>query len=194
MTANTNVNVSPAQTESWINADGLRVKFGATEAEKGKGGEFNNTDRFHVSEIDVDYTVAALGTDATHNVILDYDLIIPSGAIIEKVEFEVVTAWDSASSDVVLNFGTLSRPAAGSTSFTIVDADGLMAAVAKSVIDLAGNLVVSQAAGSYPDITTYSGAQVGTAISGDCVVSCYWGNHVPTAGAGKLRLYWRDAA
>jgi hypothetical protein len=193
MVDNTNVNAAPAQTPGWVNPDGLRVKFGRGEAELGVGGEFRTgRGNQRISEFYVDYSVVALGTDATHNVILDYDTVIPAGAYLEKAEFFVTEAWDSASNDVALNFGMLKIPDAGSTAYVIDDADGIMDTVAKTVIDLAGNLVVTQAAGSYPDITTYAGALMGTALAtNNRVVSAFWENHVPTTGAGWLRLYWQ---
>ena len=183
MADNTNVNTN----RGWINGDGLRVKFPQDAIVVGKAGTYRTHTSTLVTEIDVGYAQMALGTDGTHAVVLDYDTVLPVGASIEKCEFYVTTAWDSASSDVALNFGLIKR-----TDFTtIIDTDGLMDTVAKTVIDLAGNLVVTQAAGSYPDITTYAGALLGTALSFDSVVVGYWENHAPTAGAGKLKIYWR---
>src|SRR5690242_17060 len=123
MVDNVNVNVAPAQTPGWVN-DGLRVRFGVEEAGKGVGGEYRTNGPQRMTELYVDYTVAALGTDATHNVILDYDVILPAGASVEKCEFFASEAWDSTGNDVALNFGLLARPAAGSTAYVIVDADG----------------------------------------------------------------------
>lgn len=193
MTDNVNVNAAPAQSPGWVNSDGLRVKFGRQEAELGMGGEYANLGYTRDSVIYVDYTVVALGTDATHNVILDYDLVFPAGAVIEHCEFKVTEAWDSASNDVALNFGLLARPAAGSTAYAIVDADGLMDTVAKTVIDLLGNSVHTESAGGYPDITTYAGVLQNTVLASDSVVSSFWENHVPTSGAGWLKIRWRYA-
>src|SRR5689334_6117956 len=167
MTANTDVNVAPAQTRDWINADGLRVKFPVSEVALATGGEVAEQGGYrHVTEFNVDYTVAALGTDGTHCVVLDYDVVFPAGGVIEKVDFIVTSAWDSTSNDVALNFGLIQR----SDFTTIIDTDGLMDTVSKSVIDLAGNVVTTQAAGSYPDITTYGGALLGGALAYDSVV------------------------
>lgn len=184
MTANTNVNTN----NPYVNADGLEVKYGVRASTSGSGGTYSDLlGSVNITEFDVDYTTLALGTDGTHAYVLDYDTVLPASAVIEKCEFFVTTAWDSASSDVALNFGLIKR-----TDFTtIIDTDGLMDTVAKTVIDLAGNLVVTQAAGSYPDITTYAGAVIGTALSYDSIVVGYWETHVPTSGAGKLRIYWR---
>jgi hypothetical protein len=193
MVDNTNVNVAPAQTPGWVNADGLRVKFGRQEAELGAGGEFANIGPYHTSQFYVDYSVVALGINDTNSVILDYDMVFPAGAVIEHCEFKVTEAWDSASNDVALNFGLLARPAAGSTAYVIVDADGLMNTVAKTVIDLLGNSVHTESAGGYPDITTYAGVLMNTTLASDSVVSAYWENNVPTVGAGWFRVNWRYA-
>jgi len=182
MAINTNVNLSPPEH----NADGLLRKYGRTESVQGRGGEFMVDSSTHVTEFNVGYADFALGTDATHNYILDYDVVLPAGAILEKCEFFTTTAWDSSGDGFIANFGLIKR-----SDFTIIDADGLMDSVTQSVMDLAGNLVVTQAAGSYPDITTYAGAELGTALSYDSLVTCFWETAAPTAGAGKLKIYWR---
>lgn len=191
MVDNTNVNVAPAQTPQWVNADGLRVKFGKGEAELGYCGEYETDTSERMLEFFVHWSVVALGITATQNVILDYQTYIPEDAVLTKSEFFVTEAWDSTSNDVALNFGTLSIPAAGSTAYAIVDADGIMNTVAKTVIDLAGNTVLCQAAGGDP-ATTYTGAQLGAVASSsaNCVVSAYWENHAPTQGAGYLRVWY----
>lgn len=178
-------------TGVWVNADGLRVKYGATaEATSGKGGEYCTYGPQQVTEIDVVGTALVDAVDDTNVYILDYDAILPEGCVIEKAEFMVTTAFDSTSNNVALNFGLVRQ-----TDYTtIIDADGIMNTVAKTVIDLAGNLVVTQAVGSYPDITTYVGAVLGTATAYPSVVCAYWENNAPTQGAGKLRLYWRHTA
>jgi hypothetical protein len=190
MVDNVNVNVAPAPTPQWVNADGLRVKFGAAEAEQSVGGEYRTYGAQRCSEIYVDWNVMALGTDATHNVIFDYDVVIPTGAIIERAEFWVTEAWTSAGDAAVLNFGLLTKPAAGSTAYAIVDADGILAGVVETVIDVIGNMVEGQAAGGYIDQTTYSGADLGQVTVADCLVSGYWTAAVNTGGAGYLRLFW----
>jgi hypothetical protein len=191
MTDNTNVNVAPAQTPQWVNADGLRVKFGKGEAELGYAGEYETDTSERMLEFFVHWSVVALGTDDTHSVILDYQTVIPEDAIITRAEFYVTEAWDSTSNDVALNFGTLTIPAAGSTAYAIVDADGIMNTVAKTVIDLAGNRVAVIAAGSDPT-STYTGALLGavSSASANSVVSAYWENHAPTQGAGYLRVWY----
>lgn len=189
MAANTNVNLVYPE----YNKDGLAINYGRSEAIVGRGGDVQTTGDQHVALFKVDYADVALGTGATSNFVLSYTTMIPKGAVITKCEFLVTTAWDSTSSDVALNFGLVKNDATNTTGHTIVDADGLMDTVAKTVIDLAGNLVVTQAPGSYPDITTYAGAELGTARAENQLVTCFWENHAPTQGAGVLRVYYRGA-
>lgn len=168
----------------WVNQDGLRVKFAAEEAVQGTAGTFmGHIGHQKITEFDIDYATIALGTSSTNVVILDYDVVLPDGALIDKVEFQVGTAWDSVSSDVTLNFGLVRR----SDFTTIVSATGLVAALAKSAIDTFGALVPIYQEGA----NTYIGASVGAALAHDSVVCAHWTNHAPTQGTGKLRIYWR---
>lgn len=170
----------------WVNNDNLRVKFAAEEAVQGTGGTFSGRiGHQKITEYDVSYAAVARGTSATTVEILDYDVIIPDGAVIDKIEFQVGTAWDSASSDVALNFGLVKR----SDFTTIVDADGLVDSLAKTAVDTPNALVViyneanSTGAGALLDDTS--------PVAFDSVVCAFWENHAPTSGTGKLRIYWR---
>lgn len=181
MALNTNVNTNNAT----VNADGLRTKYGIADWALGAGGEYRTNTSTRQTEFSIDYTTLALGTDGTHAYVLDYDVVLPAGAIIEKIEFQVGTAWASASSDVTLNFGTIQR----SDFATIIDTDGLVDSLAKSVIDTENALVsISNEANA-----TYAGALLDDVggLTFDSVVVGYWENHVPTAGTGKLRIMWR---
>lgn len=181
MTVNTNVNLKSPE----LNADGLATWYGLNEDNVDRGGYVSTMGTSHVTEFNVDWTDLKLGTGATANYVLSYNTYIPKGAIIIKCEFLVTTAWDSASSDVAINFGLIKQ-----SDYTIIDADGLMDSVAKTVIDLAGNVVVTQAVGSYPDITTYAGAELGVARGENDLVTCFWETHVPTVGTGILKVFW----
>ncbi len=183
MATNTNVNLQyPVR-----NADGVLQHYGTSEALVDRGQYVSTyTGEGHLVEFNVDWNDAKLGVDATHNYVLSYNTFIPKGAYITRCEFETTVAWDSDSSDVALNFGTIRQ-----SDYEILDADGLMDSVAKTVMDLAGNLVVTQAAGSYPDITTYAGALLGITRPTNELVTCFWETHAPTVGTGILRVYYR---
>lgn len=173
----------------WVNADGLRVKYpaDASSTTVGLGGSFECTNGSQIiTSFSIDYSKVALGLTDTNVYILDYDVVLPSTAVVDKVEFITGTAWTSASSDVALNFGIVKR-----SDFTaIVDADGLVNTLVFAAIDAAGETT------SITPGATYSGAlmgvQAGIGFAG--VVCTYWENHVPTAGTGTLRITWRESS
>jgi hypothetical protein len=185
MAINTNVNLSPP----YLNADGLMVRYGTSEAVVEKGGDVNTYGDLHVARFKVDYADVALGVDATHLYVLSYNTVLPDNCVPVWTKFTVTTAWDSTSSDVTLDFGTIKA-----SDYTIVDADGLMAAVAKSSIDTLGAMVDAYVSDSLPAAATYDGAQLGTVLSdGPYLVTCNWNANAPTVGAGILEVYYRGA-
>lgn len=173
----------------WVNADGQRVKFpgDGSSTTLGLGGTYEDQlGGQTVTSFAIDYAKVALGLTATNVYILDYDVVLPDTAVIDKIEFITGAAWTSASSDVALNFGIVKR-----SDFTsIVDADGLVDTLAFSVIDAAGETTSMTPGG------TYAGALMGVqaGIGFDGVVCTFWENHVPTAGTGTLRIYWRHSS
>lgn len=171
----------------WVNSDTLRVKFGRAEATLGTAGEFSEgVGNHHLSTFFVDYTQVAQGTTDTNVYILDYENVLPSTAVIDKVEFITGTAWAGAG-DVLLNFGIVRR----SDFTTIVDADGIVNSLADDQIDTAGQVTVIDGS-----TATYAGALMGVqaGIGHDGVVCTYFETSAPTAGTGRLRIYWRDTA
>lgn len=185
MTVNVNVNaVAPTRM-----ADGNLVYYGTTEDLVDRGQYLNTlAGNVHCAEFNVAYQDVALGTDTTHLFVLSYNVFIPKGAYVEKCEFYTSEVWDSASSDVTLNFGLIKQ-----SDYTIVSATGLMAAIAKSVIDTAGSTIEAVAADSLGSSVTYVGSQVGVIAGQNNLVTCHWTAHVPTAGSGTLKVFYRNA-
>jgi hypothetical protein len=184
MAINTNVNlVVPTR-----NADGVLQYYGTAEALVDRGQYINTMDAEaqHCLVFNVDWADVALGTDATHNYVLSYNAYLPKGAYTTRAVFQTTVAWDSTSNNVALNFGLVAQD-----DYEIIDADGLMDTVAKTVIDLAGNEVITSAKGGYPDVTTYEGALHGVILAGNSLVTCFWENNAPTVGSGILKVYYR---
>lgn len=182
MTVNTNVNL----TYPSLNADGLMVWYGISEDTVDRGGYLSTCMGVHCTEFNVGFADVALGTDQTHNFVLSYNTHLPKGAFLEKFEFYVTEVWASTSSDVTLNFGLIKQ-----SDFSIVDGDGIAAAIAKTAIDTAGAIIEGMPSDSLPAASTYAGALLGTALTENDLVVCSWGNHAPTAGAGTLKVFWR---
>lgn len=167
----------------WVNGDTLRWKYGLAEAKKGNAGEYRTNTSARVSEFDIDYTMAALGTSDTNVFILDYDTVLPNTAVIEKVEFITGTAW---ATDTSISIGTVRR----SDFTTIIDADGIVDALILSTRDLAGETTSITAGGTYAGVLV---GKQGLDATYDSVVSiCFESGSAPTAGTGQLKIYWTN--
>lgn len=167
----------------WVNSDGLRVKFPPASLVKSTGGEYRRYGSQHVTEFDVDYTQVALGTSATVVYILDYEVVIPNTAVVEKIEFITGTAW---ATDTSLSVGTVRR----SDFTTIIDADGLVDALVLGARDLAGETTVITAGSTYAGVLV--GAQPLDATYDAVICVCFESGAAPTAGTGQLKIYWTN--
>jgi hypothetical protein len=184
MAANTNINTNNPYT----NADGLMVRYGTKEAVVEKVGDLNTYGDEKMMKLKVLWSDLTLAVDATHNFVLSYQNVLPKNSVVTKVEFHVVTAWDSASNDVALNFGVLRE-----ADMEIIDADGLMDTVPKTALDTAGAIVSVYKGDSLPAAATYVGAELGSARPTNQYVSAFWENNTPTVGEGILYVYYRGA-
>lgn len=183
MTANVNVNPS----NYWVNSDGLLVKYPGVDNVMGLGGEFvGENSSMRMCEFVVGYVNAALGTDSTHEFVLDYDLVLPVGAFIEKAEFVVTAPWDSASNDVTLSFGLLQL----SDFVTLYSTTGIASAIPQSVMIDPGSITRMNSEGSSPDESTYAGTAIGVKLTQNVLVTVWWANHAPSQGAGILRVWY----
>lgn len=154
-------------SETWVNEDGLLVKFGPTEAAVAKAGEVQPYGNTHLVEFDVLYSdLAAFGTEK----ILADTVTIPEGALLEKAEFYVETAFAGATA--TLSFGLIDQDRT-----TAIDADGIDAAIA---------------VGSLTDGATIAcdGDLIGDVLANAGLVTATVGTANFTAGRGKLRLFW----
>jgi len=169
---------------SWMNNDGLYIKYGTEEADVAKGGSFNVDGGTHwVEAVVSDFT--KLG--ATAEIIGAEDggdprgIMIPKGAFIEKVEL-VMTAAATSDNSPTLDIGLLKA----SDRSTELDDDGLVAALAKTSIDADGDIVEFIQGG------TSHGALIGTALTenGLLCVAVNLDTTGYTAGAAKVRVYY----
>jgi len=170
----------------WVNSDGLRVKFpgDGSSTTLGLGGTYEDMlGSQRITSFSIDYSKVALGLTATNVYILDYDVVLPDTAVVDKIEFITGTAW---ATDTNINFGLVKR----SDFTTIHDATGLVSALVLAARDAAGETTTILPGG------TYAGAKMGlqAGIGFDCVVSTHWVGAAPTAGNGTLRIYWRESS
>ena len=118
---------------SWLNSDGLYIKFGQEEGVSTKGGTYGDVEAGqHVVEFTIDLT--ALTTSA--ETILSDTTLIPKGYQLTKVELVNTVAATSGGS-ATLDVGFIRA----SDRSTAVDADGAIAAAALSTFNTKGETV-----------------------------------------------------
>lgn len=163
----------------WLNNDGLYVKTAGEEGQVAKGGTYRSIGPLQITEVKLDLTVDATATSAIVGTALGQGgVFIPDGSFIERVEVVAEIAATSGGS-ATLDVGIVRRDRT-----TAVDIDGLVAALALTAIDTAGeyaNLVKG---------STGAGALIGTSITnGGYIVA---NRNVANFTAGKItvRVYW----
>jgi hypothetical protein len=162
---------------SWLNADGLYIKFGQEEAVAGKGGQFATPDGGNVHVIEFDLNLASLPSAAA---IVSDNIRVPSGFYVKEVELFVKTAAASSGG------GTLNVGIIRSDRATEEDYDGLAAAVAVTAVDAVGD-VVSLIQGG-----TGHGALVGTQLAATAkngYFTAHYGTAVFQSGVVQVRVH-----
>ena len=159
---------------SWINSDGLEVKFGVEEAEEQNVGAYSVLGPVHLVEIMVKYD--ELPTVAQNAVVISQNFALPKGAVIESVEIvKPSTAFASSASGMLLNIGT-------------VDAsDGTSNADPDSLVDAATHAEYN--AGGV-NTSGWVGTAVGAPLAQASLITWEQDAQVATAGETTLRIKW----
>lgn len=161
--------------QPWLNSDGLIVKFGASEADQGRAGEYRQTGPYHLTEC----VIPDMTKLTTSNVILDDMTVIPNGAIIDKVE--VLTEVAVTGSSAVMNVGLMYDE----DRTTLISATALVAAIPTTQMSAAADLVTSTAG------STYAGASIGATLTKNGLFCANYATAAFTAGKVFIRVYWR---
>lgn len=167
---------------AWFNSDGLLVKFGLEEGAAGKGGAFRDLGPNRMYEWKLTLTDYPFGATIY---VIDDTCFIPK-AFMDSVEVEVLTGATGATA--TLDFG-LQR----TDRTTEIDYDGLLAAVAQTVIDTpAGKtrLYRSEATDSIP-VPAVGGALLGTTTTNVGLPVVRVNTASFTAGVIAVRLFVR---
>lgn len=151
----------------WINNDGLRVRFGVEEAWVARGGAVQPNGE----DLQITFKVP-LASAATGSALIPrtHGIFIPAGLRIEEVEIVNDVAATSGGS-ATLNIG-LNR----TDTTTAIDADGLVAALALTAFDVAGETTVLRVG------STGAGALIGTTTANPGVLVFDWDTAAFTAG------------
>ena len=167
--------VSSLVSNSAINADGLYMKYGTSEATVTRGGEYNSDGR-HWTEVDIDLSVLA----TSGQTIVADTTVIPNGAFIESVEVIVTEEPTDGSGTANLDLGLVDQDRA-----TELDFNGFLAAADlwNAGTDL-GKIT------TYTVGTTEVGALVGTVLTNSGLIVANATTEVFTDGVVKVRIYW----
>jgi hypothetical protein len=166
----------------WVNNDGLEVRFGSSKADLRLGGRlktFGSMRELHVKIVGT--SVPVQGTVIAN--VIDKKVTIPSNSYIDTVgsQFIVDTAFVGATA--TLDIGTMGDD--GDGTYTVIDDDGIDAAIAITAID------------AVDDTIAVNGAQMGTspvnAVNASLPIAISYGYNTAalTAGVGTLILKYR---
>lgn len=136
-----------------MNGDGLYLKFGTEKVVPGKGGEYRQNGRLH----EVELRISDLTTLTETETIVDDQIVIPSGVIVQEVEVNTKTA---AATGVAIDLGLIRLDRT-----TEYDYDGLLAAFPIASMNAAGEKTIVS------DNTTVDGALVGAVLANPAYVS-----------------------
>ena len=111
---------------SWMNNDGLFVKFGTEEGEVASGGHQSVDGPVHCIEVNIPYTELLSATAAIVGSVASpgaRGVVIPKGAILERAE--VVTTTAATSSGTVGSATLVMGTVKASDRSTALDVDGI---------------------------------------------------------------------
>lgn len=163
---------------SWTNSDGLYVKFGTEEGKVAKGGTYSTRGSLQETEIKIDLTTDAASTTAAiiGSATGSAGVLLPGGVRIEEVEVVAEVAATSGGA-ATLDIGLIDTDHS-----TVLDDDGLVAALALTSIDAAGEKTVLRVG------STGAGAFIGTTLTSPGYLCAAYNTAVFTAGKVAIRV------
>jgi hypothetical protein len=156
---------------TWLNADGLYIKYGTDEAAYDNAGEYKTDGPLRLIELELDLT-----TVGSSPAIFSDNALLQEGYRVEKVE--VVTVTGATGATAVLNIG-LQR----TDRSTELDYNGLVAALPVASMSDAGE-TTSLVFGA-----TYAGALIGTTLAYNGHLVADYDTAAFSAGVVKVRIY-----
>jgi len=175
-----------------MNSDGLFVKYGTEETDTAAGGALNVDGTNRMIEAEVDYTDLAAAYAIVGSVSNPgaRGIQIPKGAVVEKVELLVTTAFTvsgGTADSVVFSFG-LKKASDRSTELDHDEYTTTSFTGAQLSLEQVGNLVTVD-----PESTgAGDGFGVATAENGILVAANTTNDsNVLSAGALRIRIYYR---
>jgi hypothetical protein len=174
---------------TWMNNDGLYIRYGDDEAEVAKGGQYSTDGSLHEVEAVLPYTDFDSATPLLPHSSDSFGVVIPKGARIEEIETVVQAAFTSSgtigSSTLLLGLKK------GSDRSTELDHDGFTTTAAT------GTALGLATAGVKTTIkvgSTGAGALIGTTLAENGVLvasNSAHATHPHTAGTVVVRIRYR---
>lgn len=165
--------------QSWMNADGLLVKFNGSAGTATAGGEYASEGDRSIIELDLDLTTLTTTSNGTQ---IPFDnLVLPKSAWIEEVEIIATVAATSAGSGATLNMG-----------LTRMDRTTQIGTVAVLNAIVQANHDATNETNHYTTIGAGSlGTSCGAATTNPAYLSIWAGVEVYTAGFVHIKIYFR---
>ncbi len=159
---------------TWVNSDGLEVKFGTEQYDPSQGGALGNVG----GDGELMEVIVRGDEVPTADAPINIDIQIPDGAFLDTATLYVTEAFLSAGA-ATLDLGIFSDD--GDGTYTVVDADGIDAAVAKATLVADAKIVCD-------------GALIGTTLdtnTRNLVLSYGFGTAAFTSGEARLVVKYR---
>lgn len=174
---------------SWINNDGLYIKYGTEEAAIARGGEYavgegaDMVYEFAVNRADLLSATPTILGEASGTDTGSFGVVLPKGLRVKEVEVFTETAFTSSGT---IGSATLVVGLKREDRSTELDHDGLLtSSFVGSAIDAAGETSVVRIG------STGAGALLGTTLANDGIVvvsNSAHGSHPLTAGRAIIRV------
>lgn len=160
-----------------LNKDGLLLKYGTDKATANIAGEYHVDGPRHVIEATLTLTNVT-ATDGSY--LVSDQVFFPKNARIEQVD--VITETAATGSGAVLNLGLIKTDLT-----TEIDYNGLLAAIAQTVMTPAGKTTQVRTG------DTYAGALLGTTTAFTGYIVADYDTAAFTAGKVIIRIYYHVA-
>jgi hypothetical protein len=159
--------------QTWTNADSLTLEYGIEKTKSSLVGHYRHDGPKNVIEIDLDYT--RLPLVAANSVVVDRTVVLPIGSVVEAVEIINSTVFNSSGDTETLNIGWVDLDETSN-----VDVDAFVVAATQTELNDGGT-----------NIAGWVGAEVlGVPTTTAKFLTWEVNAEQPTAGRGKVRLYY----
>jgi hypothetical protein len=161
---------------TWMNNDGLFIKYGDDEGRAGKAGQFAEGGA-GVHVIQFDLTMSTLVASGGSSAIVDDNVFVPAGYRVVRVETQALTVVASSGGGT-LDVGLIRRDRS-----TELDYNGFVAAAAVASLDAANET------NTYNIVSGAGGALIGTTLANSGYITANYGTAVFQSGLVRVRIY-----